>query len=243
MEIVWHGLSFLEIKGKEDGWKRTIAINPFDKNINLKPLKIKADIVVSSSSLLDSLNKRIIKNIASDRRSDSKTAIVKPFLIDGPGEYEIKGIKIKGTSVPYIKSKGKKEHRNTIFKIELEKIKICYLDNFNEGQIPSSVLESIMGIDILIISIGGNLTISGQEAAKIVNQVEPKIVIPMNYLPSDFKDSPMAKMIKRLGLNLENEKNFLKNLGVKRKEKIKKLKVKTSDFQRNGTEPTLLEMI
>jgi len=225
MEIIWHGLSFFEIKGKRDGEKVTLAINPFDKSSGLKPPEVKADILVFSSPL--------------KRGSALETATGTSFLIDGPGEYEIKGVKIRGIPTVDAKREEKGKAKNTIFKIEFEEIKICHLGNFNEDQVSSGILESIFGIDILFVPIGRDLTVSGKEAAKLVSQIEPKTVIPMNYLPSESRSSFKTKGLK---LDLQDEKDFLRNYGVKEKEKIKKLKIRASNLQRNGTELILLEM-
>ena len=227
MEIIWHGLSFFQINGKRDGEKIGLVINPFSKESTPGPLKIKADITIFSSPVPFSN----IKNI--------ENLIPSTFLIEGPGEYEVKGVKIKGMSDFSGKLGEKNIARNAIFKIEFEGIKICHLGNFNDTQVSSEILEKILGIDILFIPIGGDFTISGKEAAKLVSQVEPKIVIPMNYLPSDKRD---FFKIKGLKLKLGDEKDFLKSLGIKAKEKIKKLKMKTDELQGNGTELILLEL-
>lgn len=214
MDIIWHGHSFFEIKGKADGQRITIAIDPLDESIGLKPKKIRADILLLSHYHRDHLNKNTIEG--------------EPFLVDTPGEYEIKGVKIRGIPSLHDKLKGKKSGLNTIFKIELGKVKICHLGDFSENEISPERLEYLFGIDILLIPIGGKSTISGKEAAKILKEIEPRIVIPMHY------------KIKGLDLNLEDEKEFLKSMGIKEKAKIKKLKVRKSELGKEGPEVILL---
>lgn len=214
MDIIWYGHSFFEIKDKANGKKLTLAIDPFNESIGLKPKKIRADILLLSHYHHDHSNKKIVEG--------------KPFLIDTPGEYEVKGVKIRGIPSFHDKLKGEKRGKNTIFKIELGRIKICHLGDFGENEISPEKLEDIFGIDILLIPIGGNLTISGKEAAGIVKQIEPRITIPMHY------------KIKGLDLNLNDEKEFLKSMGIKEKTKIKKLKIRKSDLAKEGTEVILL---
>jgi len=229
MEILWHGLSFVEVKGKTDGQPVVIAINPFDESVGLKPSRVKANIVILSSTPSPAEKKKIAKSIGADG----------PFFVEEAGEYEKQGVKMRGLDNFYRQKESGKLVKNIIFKTELEKIKICALGNFKGDSIPPDILESILGIDILLIPIGGGATISSKEAVKIISQIEPKIVIPVNYLPSSIKSSSESKGLK---INLEDEKNFLKNFGAKDKEKIEKLKIKTDELQREGTELVLMEM-
>lgn len=215
MELIWHGHSFFEIKGKNNQENVSIATNPFSEEIGLKsPKKVDTDILIVSSRNQSYLNKKIISG--------------NYFLIEDPGEYEIKDIKIKGISC---ESKEKKKELNTIFTISIEGIKICHMGNFNQLEISSHQLENIFGSDILLIPVGGSFTISGKEAAKIVSRIEPKIVIPMHY------------KISGLNLDIEDEKSFLRAMGIEDKERIQKLKIKKSDFQRDGIEVMLLDKV
>ena len=50
-----------------------------------------------------------------------------------------------------------------------------------QTKLTNEQLEIIDEVDILMIPVGGIYTIDGEEAAEIVNQIEPKIVIPMHY--------------------------------------------------------------
>ena len=218
MELIWYGHSFFEIKSKSNQEKIVIAIDPFLEKIGLKPpRKIEADILIISHQHYDHSNKKII-------RGDF-------FLIEEPGEYEIKGAKVKGILSFHDQAEGKKRGLNTIFVIDIEGIKICHMGDFGELELSPSQLEDIFGSDILLIPVGGNFTISGKEAAKIVGQVEPKIVIPMHYKIPGIK------------LDLEDEKPFLRAIGIREKERIKKLKVKKNELQKDGTEVVLLDSV
>ena len=64
-------------------------------------------------------------------------------------------------------------------------------------------VAEINGVDILLVPVGGVSTIDAVQAAQIVRQLEPKIVIPMHY---------KTDAIKR---ELETADRFLKEMGVK----------------------------
>jgi len=221
MDIIWHGHSFFEIQAKVNGNNTVIAIDPYDKTIGFREKKVKADILLISHFHYDHSN----LNSVEGRNPNEK-----PFLIDEPGEYEVKGIKIKGISSFHDNQEGKERGENNIFLIEAEEIKICHMGDFGQSSLSSEQAEEIVGVDILLIPVGGVYTISGKEAAKIVGQIEPKIVIPMHY------------KIPGLKINLDDENKFLNVIGVKEKEKIRKLKIKKSDLERKeGTEVIIME--
>jgi L-ascorbate metabolism protein UlaG (beta-lactamase superfamily) len=47
-------------------------------------------------------------------------------------------------------------------------------------------IEELGDIDILILPVGGNTVLSASTASKVVNQVEPKLVIPSHYLMKEL---------------------------------------------------------
>lgn len=213
MEIQWHGSSFFEIEEKIDQEKVIVATDPVAGDIGCKTKKIRADILLISSSINSNFKKDIV--VSSTNKE--------PFIIKEPGEYEIKGIRIKG--IPYFCNDTKES--NVIFTIQAGDIKICYMDNFDGNGLSPKDFENISGIDILLMPVG-----IGKEAAKIVGQIAPKIVIPMQFRISGDE----SKI-------LEGEKEFLSAMGVKEKERITKLKVKKTDLQREGTEVVLLKTV
>ena len=90
-----------------------------------------------------------------------KTGASSLFLIDGPGEYEIKNIFLQGIFASL---------QNTIYTIEAEGIRLCYLGNFNQKELAPNQVDRIGDVDILIMPA---------PAVKIISQIEPRIVIPM----------------------------------------------------------------
>ncbi len=221
MDITWYGHSFFEIQTKKNGEKVVIAIDPYDKSIGLRERKVRADIVLVSHSHYDHSNVKVVQG-----GSEGK----KPFLIDEPGEYEVKGIKIKAIHSFHDSKEGKERGENNIFLIRAEDLKVCHMGDFGQSELSSEQAKEIVGVDILIIPVGGVFTISGKEAAKTVGQIEPKIVIPMHY------------KIPELNLKIDDENKFLNIIGIKEKEKVKKLKIKKSDIEREeGTKVVVME--
>ncbi|MDD3487800.1 MAG: MBL fold metallo-hydrolase [Candidatus Pacebacteria bacterium] len=184
MIIQWFGHSFfrLETKGK------IIAIDPYsEKATGLKPSRFKADILLITHQHEDHNNKSVIMG--------------EPFVLEGPGELEMGGIFIDGLQSFHDKKRGQSRGENTIFLIKSEEITICHLGDLGEPQLREESLEKVGEADILLVPVGGNYTINYEEAISFINQIEPKIIIPMHYaLPQlKIKLDPLDKFVKAIG--------------------------------------------
>ena len=103
------------------------------------------------------------------------------------------------------------------------------MGDLGQKQLTDEQLEKIGNVDILMIPVGGQFTISSQEAQRIISQIEPKIVIPMHYeLP-------------KLKVKLDNVDKFLKVMGKNSVVPQDKFTVKLSALSQNGTEVVVLQ--
>lgn len=196
MNIIWHGQSCFQIVARrEKNNQVSIVIDPFSEEIGLRVPKLEADILLITHGHHDHDN---IKAVSGS-----------PFLISGPGEYEVKEVYIQG-----IHSWGE----NTIYTIEAEDLKLCHLGDFGQKELTEEQLEKIGEVDILMIPVGGVFTISAKEATKVMSQIEPKIIIPMHY------------QIPKLKLKLEGIDKFLKVVGIKSIAPESKLSIKKKDI-------------
>ncbi len=208
-KISWAGQSCFQISvsnGKDN--TINIVIDPFDEKIGLKAPNFEADILLVTHPHQDHDNIKAVKG--------------SPFLIDGPGEYEIKGVFVQGINSFHDDSQGKERGANTIYIIETDNIRFCHLGDLGQKQLTDEQLEKIGSIDVLMIPVGGVYAIDSHEAAKITGQIEPKIVIPMHYeLP-------------KLNIKLDDVNKFLKAMGKKDIEPQDKLTIKASALPKDG---------
>lgn len=116
------------------------------------------------------------------------------FVISSCGEYERKGVFIQGIQ----SFQPDKKSKNIIYAIEVEDVRIAHLGYFGEGDISEEQLEEMGNVDILIVPVDGDKTVSYAEAAKIVSRIEPAIVIPMCY-DSKKKDKGLSPFLKAMG--------------------------------------------
>jgi L-ascorbate metabolism protein UlaG (beta-lactamase superfamily) len=123
-------------------------------------------------------------------------------VLNGPGEYELKGNFITGIATFHDADKGNQLGRNTVYLIEADGLILCHLGDL--GHVPDSDLKEALGeIDVLFLPVGGVTTIGASRAAEIVRSLSPKIVIPMHY------------RIDILSTELEPAEKFLKEIGIK----------------------------
>ena len=192
MIITWFGHSCFRIEAREG----SILIDPFSKEIGLRPPKIKDNLVLVSHHHFD--------------HDNVGEANPEAFIINSPGEYEKQGIAITGISSFHDKSGGKERGLNTIYVIRSEEMTLCHLGDFGQASLEDHQLDKIGDVDILMIPVGGNYTIDYKEAVNVISQIEPKIIIPMHYKIKDLKvdlDGP-EKFLKEVGLTPEKVEKF-----------------------------------
>ena len=110
----------------------------------------------------------------------------RPIVIDGPGEYEIRGVQLFGLSSPLPRAPGENgeqsegpPERNTAFLVEAEGLHIAHLGG--GSVLPGAEgAELLSNVDILIVAIDGDEAIDPEAAARTVRNLEPKIVIPVS---------------------------------------------------------------
>lgn len=152
----------------------TIAFNPPAKDSKLKASKFGADIALVS---FDHEDFNGVENAAFGDRE--------PFAIRGPGEYEVRGVAVRGfgTDAEY----GKKKGINTIYTVLLEGVNLCFLGAISSPELPQAAKQELDDIDVLFLPIGENGTMDYAAAYKLAVQLEPNIVIPMHYNDATLK--------------------------------------------------------
>ena len=107
-----------------------------------------------------------------------------PFVISGPGEYEVRGITVAG--FPSKSNYGGVDRINTIYAVEFDGLTLLYLGALSDTDIPKEVFE-MDSPDILITPAGGDGVLSAADAQKIAVKFEAKIVIPVHFSEKSLK--------------------------------------------------------
>ena len=187
MEITHLGHSSFKLRGKN----ASLVTDPYDPIfVGIKFPKVEADIVTVSHQHKD--------------HNFTQAVGGNPLVIVGPGEYEVKGVKIIGVSSYHDDVKGEKRGNNTVYHVEMDGVSIVHCGDLGH-KFDDKEMELLNGTDVLILPVGGYYTIDAQTATGVVTQLEPKIVVPMHYLT--------AKMTKAEYVNLAGVDMFLKAIG------------------------------
>jgi len=203
MVITHYGGEFIKITQGDS----TLVFNPISKNSTLSSPKFGADIVLISTADKD------FNGVGQVTRGDQE-----PFVVNGPGEYEVDKIFIKG--FPSVSKYGGSERPNTIYMVTIEGMNICFLGalslNDSGNNIDPKIFEDVDGIDVLFVPIGGEGVLTPAEAHRIGVKLEARIIVPMHYDGIGEKDSL---------------KTFLKEGGAEKEKPVEKLTLKKKDVE------------
>ena len=132
-----------------------------------------------------------------------------PFVVDMAGEYEIGGLSIDGVDSDHDQQGGAERGHNLMFRLGFSDLVITHLGDLG-GTLEAKQLERLAGTDILLVPVGGHYTLDAKRAIEAINQIEPKIVIPMHYqLPGlKFELNAVDDFIKAIGLAPVYEDKF-----------------------------------
>jgi L-ascorbate metabolism protein UlaG (beta-lactamase superfamily) len=206
MIITHHGKAFFKIQTGD----MVLAFNPISKDSKFKTNGFGANIALVSMNHEDYNGADLVAYANKD-----------PFVITGPGEYEVSDIMIQGFA-----SKGVDDKINTIYYLEFDGIKILYLGAMYQPELAVEVRQNIGDVDILFVPIGGKTVLASDAAHKLAVSFGPKVIIPMDYGSDQDKDAL---------------KDFLKESGAEKVSPVDKLTVKSKDIASKEQEVILIE--
>lgn len=198
MVITYFGDRFLKIQYGDT----VIGVNPPSKGAPLasKVSTFGADIAISTSN-----------DIAVSGADTLRFGERIPFVIDGPGSYEVKEVFITGGMLGTFENKIE-----SAYSINLEGMNIAILGTVGSSTIPMTTREMLSNPDILILPIATSGSLSTKDIAKLALSLEPMIIIPVAY--GDNVGSAELK-------------SFNKECGEDNPEIVEKLTLKKKDLE------------
>ena len=192
MIITHHGGEFFKVSFGDT----TLAFNPISKNSKLKQTRFGADIAFITSEHPDFTG---VDQVSHGEKE--------PFVIRGPGEYEVREIVIKGyqTTSEY----GGKEVINTAYLVTFEKMFLLFLGALSTKELPKGLQEALDKIDILFVPIGGDGVLIPQKAYELAVSIEPKIIVPMHHTDMGIPKA-LQLFLKEEGASTDNHKPISK---------------------------------
>jgi L-ascorbate metabolism protein UlaG (beta-lactamase superfamily) len=172
MIITYHGAEFFKVSFGDT----TLAFNPISRTSKLKQTKFGADIALIS---LEHPDMNGVEQVAYGEKE--------PFVVRGPGEYEVRDVLIKG--YPTVSRYGGTELINTVYLVTLERMLLLYLGALATKELPAELKEALDQIDVLFVPVGGEGVLEPADAHEFAVSIEPKIVVPMHYGGVGRKDA------------------------------------------------------
>lgn len=208
-EIIWYGHACFEIRGRDV----TVLMDPVSESSGYDIGNPSADIVTVSHGHSG--------HAALDRVQEGYR------LINGPGEYEIKEVFINGIQTYHDAERGAKLGRNTVYVVELEDLAICHLGDIGHV-LTDQQTELVSSVDVLLVPAGGGPTITTAQAAELIAQIAPEVVIPMQFRTEkgDGEREPVD--------------GFLREMASVEHETLERLRIRKSDL-RETTRVVVLE--
>lgn len=186
----------------------SLAINSPGKGSKLASAKFGADLALVS---LDHEDFNGVENASFGERQ--------PFVINGPGEYEVKGVAVRGFGAAT--TYGGQATINTIYSVSLENMNLCFMGALGSPELPAAAKQELDDVDILFVPVGGGDVLEVAPAYKLAVQLGPKVIIPMHYDDKSLKA-------------------FLKEAGAEGTKAEDKLTVKKKDLEGKEAEVVVL---
>src|SRR2546421_3695454 len=198
LDVTWHGQSCFRLRGKG----ASVVTDPYPPALGPR-LKLDANVVT----------------VSHGHQSHSHVQSVRDaYVIEGPGEYEVAGVTVRGLPTFHDAEQGAQHGRNTVFVIELDDVRVCHLGDLGHS-LTDEALEVIGNVDVLLVPVGGGAALDGARAAEVVRQLEPRYVVPMHFGHAAING------------DLASVDRFLKEMGVAESEPQGKLAVQASSAE------------
>ncbi len=207
------GIMVIRIRQEDGGKLRPLVPHPQERrkrvkivigewDNSLKKLAKKSDILVLAKP----------HDLKSSERKGA-------FLVKGPGEYEIKGVFIKG-----IADSGD----SPIYVVIGEDVRACYMHSFAQKELDADTLEGIGDANILLVPLELDNLPPAKRVKNIITQIDPLMIV---FFQTRMKKSSSGKKS-----NQEKLSKWIKRLDVKSFEQEEELVFSKSDFKEDKTQ-------
>ena len=179
MELTWYGRTCVRMRGKD----AVVVADPYQSVVGPTGRGITGDIVTFSHPDDAPVARGKPKGkLSRDGTTLIPTSLESAFVLDGPGEYEVKEVLVTGVRTYRDDARGSENGKGVSFLVEVDGVHTIHL-----GEIGHLLSEEKLGdigtVDIACVPIGGVLTPT--KAAALIAQLDPKIVVPMTLCEDD----------------------------------------------------------
>ena len=183
VDISWQGHACFRLRSDDV----VVLTDPFPLSLGLRPDTRPATVVTVSNS--------------HPNHSNSEEVTGDPRVFSAPGEYEYRGISVRGVMTPQL-PETPWEQRSVAYAIEIDRVNICHLGDISAPLSPVQI-DELSPVDVLLVPSGGGCTLEIDQVLRVLQDLDPKIVIPMHYnIPGvDVPLQDVDVFLRRMGLS------------------------------------------
>lgn len=178
MEVQWYGRTCIRLRGKD----AVVVADPYQSVVGPTGRGITGDIVTYSHPDDAPLKGKPKGTLSRDGSTLIPSSLDEAFVLDGPGEYEVRNVLITGVRIYRDDAKGAEHGKGVAFAVELDGVHTIHLGEVGH-LLTEEKLADIGPVDIACVPLGGALTPT--RAAALIAQLDPRIVIPMPLCEDD----------------------------------------------------------
>jgi L-ascorbate metabolism protein UlaG (beta-lactamase superfamily) len=192
VELTWYGRTCIRLRGKD----AVVVADPYQAVVGPTGRGITGEIVTYSHP-----DDTPLAKAKGTRSRDGSTllpgSLESAFVLDGPGEYEVREVLLTGVRTYRDDVKGAIRGKQVAFLVELDGLHTIHLGEIGH-LLTEEKLADIGPVDIACVPIGGAL--SATKAAELIAQIDPRIVVamPLDDDAPDTRDA-IAKFFHEMG--------------------------------------------
>ncbi|MDK2881423.1 MAG: hypothetical protein PWQ99_1198 [Clostridia bacterium] len=140
--------------------------DPFDPRVGYPLPDVEADVVT----------------VSHDHYDHNAVSVLKghPEVLKSPGVHRVCGLEVEGFSVFHDEAGGALRGKNIIFAWKMDGLRLCHLGDLGH-LLEEDAVQRIGKVDVLMVPVGGVYTIDAAGALKVVEQLKPRLILPMHY--------------------------------------------------------------
>ncbi len=192
--VRWWGQAMVSI---ETHWNLRIVIDPYGEKIGYENPHVTGNLVLVTHEHGDHNNVEMVggEPIVLRGLDDAGKVRTMDYYLDRPPNSEkvqwvaanessfVRKEAIRITSIPawHDDTEGTQRGADALFLIEVDGVRIVHCGDLGQPHLTDEQLSALGQVDVLLIPVGGVYTVDGAQAADIVRQVNPRIVVPIHY--------------------------------------------------------------
>jgi L-ascorbate metabolism protein UlaG (beta-lactamase superfamily) len=109
------------------------------------------------------------------------------FVRGVPGDPEVcrgsctaRGVEFRTVPVPHDEDGGRRRGEVNAFTFALDGLRLCHVGDLG-NPLTAGQVEQIGPLDLLLLPVGGTYTLDAGQAWAVVQQLAPRVVVPMHY--------------------------------------------------------------